>query len=168
MEIKGKMLQMGIPTNISDSDVSRVYQEVGALGQSGSASFVTGSDGDTKAKGHAEVDGGSTTSATNGGCAGTGDQGHERGSHDIDAIVVSPQLSHHTHPLDRFKLRPDHEVLAAQVSIQYQNQGPLPIELRLAAHRRRTNCEQPESAPPWQAHAGTRYGRLGVKTLKAG
>ena len=39
---------------------------------------------------------------------------HERGSHDIDAIVVSPQLSHH---LDRFKPRPYHEVLAAQVSI---------------------------------------------------
>lgn len=75
---------------------------------------------------------------------------HERGSHDIDAIVVSPQLSRH---LDRFKLRPDHEVLAAQVSIQYHSQGPLPIEMRLAAHRRRTNCEPPVTCTSWQAHA---------------
>lgn len=75
---------------------------------------------------------------------------HERGSHDIDAIVVSPQLSHH---LDRFKPRPYHEVLAAQVSIQYHSQGPLPIEMRLAAHRRRTNCEPPVTCTSWQAHA---------------
>ena len=60
--------------HLFDSDVSRVCQEIGALGQSGSTGPNTKSDGGTKAKGNTEVDGGGSTITTNGGGVGARDQ----------------------------------------------------------------------------------------------